>query len=57
MTPDVVEDTQIDPPSNEDLVRRLVEQKLAKVGERRLGDQQHGPQAQKSGPIIYMHIY
>ena len=35
------------PPSTEDLVRRLVEQEVAKVSERRSGEQQV-PQAQKS---------
>lgn len=53
LSPDIIEETQANPPSNEDLVRRLVEQELAKVGERRLGDQQRDPQARKSQAEAY----
>ena len=50
MTPDIVEDTQADPPSNEDFVRRLVEQELAKVGECQSGDQPRVQKPQSEAP-------
>ena len=48
LAPNVIENIQINLSSNENHVRRLIEQELAKISERRPSDRQRDPHAQKS---------